>query len=306
FFFLSSWPERRSGEKKGTRGLFSDSIYARRDVPQDIVDRYLAHLMAGLEAACSSAGVPPWPENVWPGDTAYGAVLSHDIDFIPRGFFDTVRQGVKTVARHLLKERDPADALRAAAGLLKALATGGDAYGCVPAILARENRLGVKASFQVAVGHRDPHDVNYRIEDPDVQSYLRAILDQGFEMCLHGSYRSTENPEWYIEEAQLLARTLARPIGSRQHFLSFDYDTLFAVQERSGIQYDMSMGFPDRAGPRAGFSYPYFPYCLAEDRPYDVVEISLFLMDVTLRSYMRLKRERAWSFVENELTQLRS
>ncbi len=51
----------------------------------------------------------------------------------------------------------------------------------------------------------------------------------------------------------------------------------------------MSMGFPDRIGPRAGFSYPYFPYCLDEDRPYDVVEISLFLMDVTLRSYMGLK-----------------
>jgi hypothetical protein len=57
-------------------------------------------------------------------------------------------------------------------------------------------------------------------------------------------------------------------VGSRPHFLSFDYDTLFAAQEETGIKYDMSMGFPDRTGPRAGFSFPYFPVYLAKNRPW--------------------------------------
>jgi hypothetical protein len=65
------------------------------------------------------------------------------------------------------------------------------------------------------------------------------------------------------------------------------------------------MGFPDQIGPRAGFSYPYFPYCLDEDRPHDVLEISLFLMDVTLRSYMNLKGREAWKVVEAALDDLR-
>ena len=91
------------------------------------------------------------------------------------------------------------------------------------------------------------------------------------------------------QEARLLGERLARPLGSRQHFLSFDYDTLFAAQEEAGIRYDMSMGYPDRLGPRAGFSHPYFPYNLREDRPYRVLQFSLFLMDVTLRSYMGLR-----------------
>ena len=138
-----------------------------------------------------------------------------------------------------------------------------------------------------------------------MRDYLRAIPDAGFDLCLHGSYRSTENREWYVEEVDLLAQRLCRPLGSRQHFLSFDYDTLFSAQEEAGIQYDMSMGFPDRIGPRAGFSYPYFPYCLEEDRPYDVLEISLFLMDVTLRSYMGLKGREAWKAIELALDDLR-
>jgi hypothetical protein len=108
----------------------------------------------------------------------------------------------------------------------------------------------------------------------------------------------------YVKEAAVLTHQLGKPLGARQHFLSFDYDVLFRAQEACGIEYDMSMGYPDRTGPRAGFSYPYFPFCLAEDRPYDVVQISLFLMDVTLCSYMGLTAADAWRAIEAELSAL--
>lgn len=305
FYFLSSWSERvGEADAAGTRRLYATSVFARLGVPQDIVDRYLARLLAALGTLCDRLGCPRPAPASWPDDTRFALVLSHDVDFIPNGILDTMLQGAKTLARHLLHHRDPADALGAAAGLLKALAHGRDAYGCVPEIIAKEKALGVRSSFQVAVGHRHPHDVNYRIEDDRIRDYLRAIVDAGFDLCLHGSYRSTENPAWYGEEAALLAARLGRPRGSRQHFLSFDYDALFSAQERAGIRYDMSMGYPDHQGPRAGFSYPYFPYCLKEDRPFDVLQISLFLMDVTLRSYLGLKGAAARRVIEDTLRDL--
>jgi hypothetical protein len=273
-------------------------------VPQDIVDRYLDRILARLRASCEHAGHSPWPSLQWPGGRGFALVLSHDVDFVPAGLTDTLSQGARTMFRHFVRERDPADGFRALAGLARALASGRDAYGCIPEIIARERVLGVGSSFQVAVGHRHPSDVNYRIEDDRVRDYLRAIPDSGFDLCLHGSYRSTENPAWYAEEVALLSRRLGPPTGSRQHYLSFDYDALFAAQEHAGIRFDMSMGFPDRIGPRAGFSYPYFPYCLAEDRPYDVVEMSLFLMDVTLRSYMGLRSSQARDAVRAALADL--
>jgi hypothetical protein len=301
FFFLSSWSERRARRDANHRGLYADSVFERLGVPQDVVDRYLERIVRELDRLCDRLGAPKWPERRWPGDTSYAVLLSHDVDFIPAGWGDILKQGAKTVLRHLVRQRDPLDALRAGAGLVRALAHGRDPYGCIPEILEREKALGVRASFQVAVGHRHPYDVNYHIEDDSVRDYLRAILDNGFELCLHGSYRSTENPSWYAEEVALLGERLARPRGSRQHFLSFDYDTLFRVQEETGIRYDMSMGFPDRIGPRAGFSYPYFPWCFDDDRPYDVLQISLFLMDVTLRGYMGLGPTDAWEAIESEI-----
>ena len=305
FYFLSSWSERRGADQVSNRRLFRGSVFDRLAVPQDVVDRYLQQILAAL---CASA--PGFNETLetgmrWPHEASHAIVLSHDVDFLPLGVTGTMRQGIKTLLRHLVRRRKPGDAVKAMGGLLRALATGRSAYGCVPEIIAREKALGVRSSFQVAVANQHPNDVNYAIEDDGVRDYLRVILDEGFDLCLHGSYRSAEQVSRYVGEAEVLAERLARPVGSRQHFLSFDYDTLFAAQEAAGIHYDMSMGFPDRPGPRAGFSYPYFPYCLAEERPYDVVEISLFLMDVTLSGYLGLDADGAETVMRSTLEDLR-
>lgn len=305
FYFLSSWSERVRPNCGQSRSLYRDSIYARLGLPQDIVDRYLGRLMERLRTLCKRIGSAKWGPPEWPGGGSYALILSHDVDFIPNGAIDNLKQGAKTVLRHLVRQRDVRDALRSAAGLLKALIQHRDPYGCVPEIIEREQQLGLRASFQVAVSRRHPSDVNYDIEDDRVRDYLRAIPAAGFDLCLHGSYRSTEDPAWYVDEVTLLAQRLSKPLGSRQHFLSFDYDTLFAAQEQAGIQYDMSMGFPDQTGPRAGFSYPYFPYCLKEDRPYNVLQLSLFLMDVTLRSYLGLNETMAWEAISDALRDLR-
>jgi hypothetical protein len=254
FYFLSSWAERSAPSTASSRRLFSESAAARLDLPQDIVDRHLARLIDRLRALCGHLGAPAWPAPEWPERKRFALVLSHDVDYLPVRPFDNTVQAVKAVLRHLVRQRDPGDAWRAARGWIAATARGRDPFGCVPEIIAREQAAGVRSSWQVAVGHRHAKDVNYHIEDDQVKKYLRAITDAGFDLCLHGSYRSSEKADWYVEEVNLLGRRLARPFGSRQHFLSFDYDRLFEAQERAGIRYDMSIGYPDHPGPRAGFS----------------------------------------------------
>jgi hypothetical protein len=304
FYFLASWSERYASPD-GSRRLYSDSVFQRLDIPQDIVDRYLsclneafAKLGQGGESALQFTS--PWTSNA-----AFSVVLSHDVDFIPSGPLDNAEQAAKSIMRHLVRQRAPVDAVRSAWAFAAAVIRGREPYGCIPEIIAEEQSRQVRSSFQVAVAHRHEADVNYDIRNDHVRDYLRAIVNAGFDLCLHGSYRSTERGEWYAEEVRLLEERLIRPIGSRQHFLSFDYDVLFAAQEEQGIQYDMSMGFPDRHGPRAGFSHPYFPFDLRRNRPFDVLEISLFYMDVTLRSYLRLNADAARALMETELQELK-
>ena len=306
FYFLSSWSERRGGGASAPRSLYVDSDCARLNIPQDIVDRYLACIVDRLRSLCQRIGAPFWPPLQWPGSKSFAVVMSHDVDYVPVRRHDNVVQAGKAVLRHLVRHRDPGDALRAARGWFAATLAGRDPYGCIAELIAREQALGLRSSFQVAVRRSHPQDVNYDIRHDQVRDYLRAITDAGFELCLHGSFRSTQETGWYEEEVALLTDRLGRPRGSRQHYLAFDYDSLFEAQEHAGIEFDMSMGFPDRTGPRAGFSFPYFPYNLREDRPYRVLQISLFLMDATLRGYMRLRPERARAVIESTLADLAS
>jgi hypothetical protein len=307
FFFLSSWAERSgAGDGVMRRHMHADSVFVQSGVPQDIVDRYLDVLVEQLDGLCDRLRIPRWRALVWPAAAQYAVVLSHDVDFIPAGWADTFKQGIKSIMRDLVRHRDPADAARTVFGFVRAIAARRDAYGCIPEIIARERQLGVRSSFQVATGRRHPSDVNYRVEDDRTRDYLRAVTDAGFDLCLHGSCRSTDHHDWYVEEVELLAKRLARPLGSRQHFLSFDYDTLFSAQEAAGIEYDMSLGYPDQTGSRVGFSFPFYPYCVKEDRPYRVLQISLMLMDVTLRSYLRLKAKPAGKAIHDLLGQLKA
>ena len=304
FFFLASLSERQRGRTGNHRGLYVDSVFARYRVPQDIVDVYVALLCRRIDEVWAADMCSQRRER-WPDQASFVVVLSHDVDFVPRGAWENALQGLKTVARHLVSERDLGETRRAVSGLIRAIRQRRDPYGCVPELISAEKRAGVRSSFQVAVGHRHRLDVNYHVTDDKIRDYLRVIVDEGFDLCLHGSYRSSELPEWYAEEVELLSRRLIKPLGSRQHFLSFTADALYTAQEQNGILYDMSMGFPDRIGPRSGFSYPYFPFCLSEERPYDVVQMGLMAMDVTLRTYMSLKEKEAWTAVRAILDALR-
>lgn len=294
FHLVASVSERSPTDDESSRCLYSESEFKRLGLPQDVVDRYTLALQERVDRLFERLAITPNRAEPWRGRSKFAIVLSHDIDYIPSSNGEILVQALRTFARHVLRERAPMEACRAALGFVRALATGRDPYGCVPEIIAAEQARSIRSSFQVAVARNHARDVNYDAGDPAVRRYLSCISRAGFDLCLHGSYTSTFAEGSYEREVQRLTDIFQRPRGSRQHFLSFEYDRLFRAQERSGVEFDMSIGFPDRTGSRVGFSFPYFPYCLEEERPYDVVEIGLCLMDVTLRSYMGLTGQRAW------------
>jgi hypothetical protein len=268
----------------------------------DVVDRYLQALLLGLENTC---GLGPAPPPAWPGGAAYGVVLSHDVDFLSVHQGEAWAQAARTLARHLLRQRDLGAGACGLGAFLTGQIRGRDVFCPLDEIMRRERAMGVSSSFQVAVARSHPSDVNYDVRDPRVLDRLRSIVDAGFDLAIHGSLASNSSLEAYAGEVKILAEQLGPPLGSRQHFLSFDPDVLVLAQERSGIEYDMSLGFPDHTGSRAGFSFPFYPFCVAEDRHYDVVQIGLVIMDVTLRTYMALSNQQAREEVDVTLEGLR-
>ena len=76
--------------------------------------------------------------------------------------------------------------------------------------------------------------------------------------------------------------------------------------ERLGIEYDTSLGFSDRPGPRAGFSFPFRPWDHGPRGRPRFLELPLLLMDATLAEsrYMGLSPSKGRKEVDGVLDRL--
>ncbi len=151
-------------------------------------------------------------------------------------------------------------------------------------IAAIERAHGGRSTYFVMAGHHVAAD------GPDPAAYDRLrpaivaqIAAQGDEVGLHPSYTASEHPGRIAEErARLAALTGAAVPGMRFHYLRHDAHATLPALERLGFAYDSSQGYGDAIGLRAGFSFPYRPYHVADDRPLHLVELPLAVMDATL------------------------
>jgi len=305
FFFLSGGHEPRiEAEDGGGRALYESSFFSKYDFPMDAVDVYREEFKQLITRMWKQRGTDWAPLSIWPDGHSFALTPTHDVDFIPLTKFDVLKKGAITVARHAVRHRSPGDAVRSGSQFAYSLLRLRNPYRAIPRMLEREEELGIGASYQVQSTPTHGVDVKYRIDDPEIREYLSQIPRRGFDLCLHGSYTSAFDEQRFSQEVDNFANAFGRPLGNRQHYLSFDYHSLYRTIERTGIQFDMSLGYPDMIGFRSAFSFAFFPYDRSSERPFDVLEIPLFAMDVTLRTYMGLQLRAAWKRTEPLLEQI--
>ena len=68
----------------------------------------------------------------------------------------------------------------------------------------------------------------------------------------------------------------------RYHYLRCLYHETLAYVEQAGFAYDTSLAFAEHEGFRCGVSFPFRPYDLRAERPRDIVELPLAVMDTSL------------------------
>lgn len=266
FWHLARLDER--GAKRDRHGRVSAGV-ASFDLLEPPVER----LRQKLGAA------PPR----WRG-ARFAVALTHDVD-VP---WRWTRIGVRGAAARL---KDHVAAGRAASAVREARALaavpahkvrGTDPNWRFDRILRLEAARGLRSTFFVLTGH------NHAADGPAPEAYERlrpqlvaTLLEGGAEVGLHGSYTAADDPERLEAEKRSLEE-LAGPVrGQRYHYLRLDPHSNLAPLERLGFRYDSSLGFADRPGFRAGIAQPFRPWNLEEDRPLDLVEIPLAIMDVT-------------------------
>ena len=300
---LNLWYERRSRalEQDGWV-LFAEDWWHRVGLvdPQPLVDEWLERLIA----AANQVG---WPQALPQKRSPFLAppgtlVLTHDVDYLPTSRNRGLPRLARALVRQTVSRRRLGDAMLVLAHYARALPRN-TPYFELPAIASREEACGVRSSFQVTVAHHHRVDPHYDLRHGPIATTLQRLRATAWEICLHGSYTASRTPGRLAEERAVLEQILNMPIqGHRQHYLHFHPGQLFIEVERAGFAYDLSVGYNDHSGPRAGTLFPYRPYDMEHRRPHNLWEIPFVLMDTTLATIYRLSSREAWEHVQTVLS----
>ena len=103
------------------------------------------------------------------------------------------------------------------------------------------------------------------------------------EVGLHGNAEDRQMPEPLRRDRDTLAERAGAAVeGIRYHYLRCLYHETLGYVEHAGFAYDTSLAFAEHEGFRCGASFPFRPYDLQGERPRDLVELPLAIMDTSL------------------------
>ncbi len=294
FVLLACWDERTTGERdKYGRLPFAASVFAANPalrIEEPAVDRYAELVRGALAPRLAELGLEPLPAagSVWGARGRCAIALTHDLDnlwrWTRRGFaaagYRTARAARRLDGRAVARELgDGAD------WLVRHLPRRTDPFWTFPQILSGEDARGVSSTFYVIARHTHRQDGNqpgtYAKRIPEA---LRLVTEAGREVGLHGNDADRLALAEIVRDRDDLSARAGRAVtGIRYHYLRALYHETLPLLEQAGFTYDTTLAFAEHEGFRCGCSFPFRPYSLDDERPLDLVELPLAVMDGTLQ-----------------------
>ncbi len=210
----------------------------------------------------------------WPQDTPGCLVLTHDVDWFSYSpLHKSVSRGTPG-SRYL--------------GLLLRYAVGARFGYNIHSIIKLETEFGVRSTFLFRT--------QYASHAEKLEGAILHCQASRCEVALHAARKSHKSPEAMALEKSAIERlTGSQVFGLREHSLKFEYDKTWKCIEAAGLRYDMTFGFNEKTGFRAGFCHPYHPLSTSGST-YSMLEIPTSFMDWTA-IYARLDYEHIESLL---------
>jgi peptidoglycan/xylan/chitin deacetylase (PgdA/CDA1 family) len=198
----------------------------------------------------------------WPGAAPYAVCLTHDVDNIERPL------------RHLIQVRKRFSRSDFVLSMLRLRSM----YNNTSYIEAIENERKLRSSFYFLSSNYDLRKISGTLDE---------LNRRGWDVGLHGDFGTHDSEEKMgTAVARFTAATGLKPRGLREHYLKFDYGTTWDIVEKSGFEYDSTVGYADKLGFRLGLCTPFHPPS-RDWTPMRILEIPLVLMDTTLWGYLK-------------------
>ena len=216
-----------------------------------------------MRRALDGVAKPTLRKWFWPDARPFAVFLSHDVDEVRWSWRRRLLMGVRHPGTLVHPNRR---------------------YWNFERVLELEKRFGVPSSWYFVADGRHPRDPPYRLRD--VAAVMRDLQAKGQEVGVHGSYLSYRDGAMLRQERAAIGEALGRPPpGVRQHFVNFEADATWRLQQEAGFAYDATLALNEASGFRTGMCHPYVP------PGNTILELPLLLMDGQLFWYERL----AWA-----------
>lgn len=311
FWYLSGSAEREYEKRQGPIHSYSFRLpgWDRRLWERAWVNRIALFLRRRAarraeQEECEVFGPLPEPE----------ILLTHDVDAVRKtpairlkqsafhcfnalrslrpGTFKNVRKKVTQGMRFLLQQEN---------------------YWCFDRITTLEERYGVRSCFNFYGGkggwarplQQILFDPAYSVLQPRLHQQLKTLSQDGWKIGLHQSFSSWNDADIMRREKLYLEQALEQPVTiCRQHWLRFSWQQTWQVQQRTGLETDMTLGFNDRSGFRNGAALQFHPWDASAECPMTLSALPMVLMDSHLYDYADLsenERQREMDYWLGEI-----
>jgi peptidoglycan/xylan/chitin deacetylase (PgdA/CDA1 family) len=244
-----------------------------RDIFEPIVSQYLVEHGYSIE---------------YPDGAPFAVCLTHDIDTIYQSLFSKGLNACRAFRKQ--------DYSRTITTIGQMRSRKIPLYN-FSAIMDLEEKYDAKSTFFFMAENPGEQDYSYDVED--IGPEIGNIVDQGWEVGLHGGHGTYLDPRHMRQKKERLEKVTGKPVlGYRNHYLRFRVPDTWEYLSQAGFAYDATFGYADCVGFRNGMCHPFKPYNLNTNREIDIVEIPLAIMDGTLFNYMRMDTGKAWDMIK--------
>lgn len=169
---------------------------------------------------------------------------------------------------------------------------------------ALQNRHGPVLYF-ILLGDRTSLDRNFHWKHPQFNALIKRINSYA-EVGIHPSSKASADVSKLKNEILRLEEILSRDVKkSRQHYLLMNLPDTYNELISAGIKEDYTMGYHDLPGCRAGTVNPFLWYDLGHEKPTVLKVHPFYVMDVTLRNYLKMNAYEASVWMQNQKAQFR-
>ncbi|MFC1568996.1 polysaccharide deacetylase family protein [bacterium] len=285
FYFLSGWQEYvYQYHHEDESYPYSESLQAKLGITQEpIVHVYFDILKTAIEKMCNII----LQLRSYCGKS-FALCLTHDVDKCKTGWvedgFYSLRHGKMKDLIHIISNR----------------IQGHDTWFKFDDILHLEDQYKAHSTFFFIASQKQSggENADYRIDEANIQKTITDILEQGYEVGIHGSIGSHLRREQLQQD---LGKIDHRVTGSRFHYLSFHNPQTISILEEADIQYDSTLGFAEEIGFRNGVAWPFPLFDCQRNQEKPILEIPLIMMDATLRKYKNEQPEDVFPKIKDLL-----